>query len=252
MQEAKVELDGGKHRAARGSSIWVFIFKLFYCCVSDWWTDFFLIIRGKNVVVFFPKNCVRSCPLSLERDAAESQSFALLDATAVCRQEWKGQRSQHLISIDQVLFQCHPGCQACAAAVTQCRRKGTCCKLEDTQGDTSGCARRHTPAADVCAVLQWTANVSRRLFLLDGNNAALVAPCHRRHKSGLGDYLWRVLLHVWTSSRGHAPKTWRSLQECLLSETLPLLERAHRAHAVPVTAICHVAHVTAVYFFLKC
>lgn len=176
-------------------------------------------------------------------------SFALLDATAVCRQEWKGQRSQHLISIDQVLFQCHPGCQACAAAVTQCRRKGTCCKLEDTQGDASGRARRHTPAADVCAVLQWTANVSRRLFLLDGNNAALVAPCHGRHKSGLGDYLWRVLLHVWTSSRGHANKTWRSLQECLLSETLPLLETAHRAHAAPVTAICNVAHVTAVHFF---
>lgn len=34
---------------------------------------------------------------------------ALLHATAVWRQEWKGQRSQHLVSIDQVLFQCHPG-----------------------------------------------------------------------------------------------------------------------------------------------
>lgn len=43
-----------------------------------------------------------------------------------------------------------------------------------------------TPAADVSAVPQRAANVSRRSFLLDGNNAALVAPCH---KSPLGDYL---------------------------------------------------------------
>lgn len=33
---------------------------------------------------------------------------------------------------------------------------------------------------------------------------------HTQHKSGLREYLWRVLLHVWTSSRGHASKTWRS------------------------------------------
>lgn len=155
----------------------------------------------------------------------------LLDATAVWRQEWKGQRSQHLISIDQVLFQCHP------------RVSGVCCRchsvLQEGGPAVAGGHRKETRQAaygdagrPLTSALSYggTANVSRRSFLLDGNNAALVALCHTPHKSGLGDYLWRVLLHVWTSWRGHASKTWPSLRECLLSETRLFLETAHHAH----------------------
>lgn len=144
-----------------------------------------------------------------------SPGSVLLRATAVRRQEWKGQRSQHLISIDQVLFQCHPRVSGVCCRCHSVRQERGTCNSWRTHKDTRQAAHGD---ADVRAVLQRTANVS--LLLPDGNSAALVAPCHTRHKSGLGDCLRRVLLHVWTSSRGRASKTWRSLQECLLSETL--------------------------------
>lgn len=70
-----------------------------------------------------------------------------------------------------------PERQACAAAVTQrSNRKGTCRSWrahKETRRTVQG------DLTDVCAVLQRTPNVSRRLFQHEGNNAALVTPVIR-------------------------------------------------------------------------
>lgn len=53
--------------------------------------------------------------------SAESRlRIASRNSCAVARMKGSKATAPH----KQVLFQCHPGCQACAAAVTQCRRKG--------------------------------------------------------------------------------------------------------------------------------